>query len=77
MAIILYTIPTSEWCTKARKLLRRKRIKFEEREFLEEKKFALEVLEKTGQLALPVLDVNGKLLIGFDEEEIVSALKSS
>ena len=35
-----------------------------------------EMIEKTGQIGVPVIDVNGKIIIGFDKRKIEEYLKN-
>jgi glutaredoxin len=41
----------------------------------EDKKAAEEMVEKTGQMGVPVLDIDGAIIIGFDKEAIDAVLK--
>ncbi|MDP3989999.1 MAG: glutaredoxin domain-containing protein [archaeon] len=77
MNVIIYTIPTSEWCNDLKAWLKKKKISFEERETTEESKWREEVLNKTGQLAVPVIDIDGNVLIGFDEKKLEEAIQKA
>jgi glutaredoxin 3 len=76
MKIITYTIPTSPWCEDLKAWLKSNKIKYEDRDLAESqnKIFRDEMLEKSGQLAVPVIDIEGKILIGFDEKDLKKAL---
>ena len=77
MAIIMYTTPTSPWCQKARDYFKTKKIKFEERDINEEEKYRDEILEKTSQMAVPVLQIGNEIIIGFFEDQIQQALQKA
>ena len=35
------------------------------------------MIEKSGQMGVPVLDINGKIIVGYDPEEILKALSKT
>ena len=74
MEVIVYWIPTCPWCKKLEEWLKKKKIPFEKREVTEETAYRDELLEKSGQLAVPVIDIDGKIIIGFDEKLLEEAL---
>ena len=71
--ITLYVTPTCPWCKKTKEWLRKKKLKFTEKDILEEEEWRDEVLQKTGQLAIPVIDMDGIILVGFDEKKLEEA----
>lgn len=75
MNIIMYTIPTCPWCKKAKEWLRRRRHKFTECDVQEEDHCRDQLLAKSHQLAVPVIDINGEIIIGFDEEKMIKAIE--
>ena len=74
MAIIVYLTPTCIWCKKLEEFLKKKKIPFERRDVTEESVYRDELLEKSAQLAVPVIDIDGKIIIGFEEKQIEEAL---
>ena len=40
-----------------------------------DEKAGKEMVEKSGQMGVPVIDIDGKILVGFDEEKLKGALK--
>lgn len=78
MEITVYFSPTCPWSKQLMTWLRRKRIKFEEKDVVESQHgtFRDELLEKSGQLATPVIDIDGKIIVGFQKEEIEKILNS-
>ena len=77
MDIKLYLTPTDPWCKKAKEWLKKKKLSFEERDVEESDKFRDEMLEKSGQLAIPLIDFDGKIIIGFQEKALEEALKNA
>ncbi|PIN76819.1 NrdH-redoxin [Candidatus Woesearchaeota archaeon CG10_big_fil_rev_8_21_14_0_10_36_11] len=77
MEVTIYTIPTCPWCKKLITWLKRKRIPFRECDTFEENSCREELLKKTGQLAVPVIDIDGTLIIGFKEQELSDAIEKA
>ena len=70
----VYSTKTCPWCHKLKDYLNEKKIKFEDIDVGEDKKAAEEMVKKSGQMGVPVTDINGKIIVGFDKEEIEKAL---
>lgn len=75
MAVTVYTTPSCSFCNKVKKYLREHRITFKEHNIQKDKRRAEEMVKKSGQMGVPVLDVHGKIIVGFDVPKIEKALK--
>ncbi|MEK6908607.1 MAG: glutaredoxin family protein [Nanoarchaeota archaeon] len=75
MTIILYGTSSCPWCHRTREFLKENKIKFNDIDVGENQKAAKEMIKKSGQQGVPVLDINGTIIIGFDEKAIKLALK--
>jgi glutaredoxin 3 len=75
MAVKIYSTPTCPWCTVAKNFLKENHIEFEDINVAEDEKKAREMTAKSGQMGVPVLDINGKIIVGFDKDAIKQALK--
>ncbi len=75
MAIKLYTTPTCSFCTKAKTYFRENRIPFTEYNVARDERRAAEMQKKSGQAGVPVIDINGRIIVGFNKPEIERALK--
>ncbi|MCK5155745.1 MAG: NrdH-redoxin [Spirochaetales bacterium] len=75
MAVKIYTTPSCGYCNIAKDWLRKKNVPFTEYNVAVDMAKAQEMVKKSGQMGVPVLDVNGKLIIGFNQSAIESALK--
>lgn len=74
MAVVLYTTPTCAYCRKTKDYLRQREVRFTEHDVAKNKSKADEMVRKSGQMGVPVLDVNGKIITGFNQPEIERAL---
>ena len=72
------TIYSADWCgfgQAAKQYLNRAGVKFSEKNVDEKREYAEEAMQKSGQTGIPVLDINGTIIVGFDRARIDSALK--
>ncbi len=72
--ITLYSTPTCPWCHKAKDYLDSKNVEYEDVDVSQNTEGAHEMVKKSGQMGVPVLDINGKILVGFNPMEIDEAL---
>ena len=73
--VTIYKTDTCAWCHKAMEWMKAHKIKFTEKKVDHDDKAADEMIEKSGQRGVPVIDVNGKIIVGFDEPALKKALK--
>lgn len=73
--IRVYTAPTCPWCKKAKEYLREKGLAFEEINVAANREALQELLEKTGRMAVPVLEIDGTLIRGYNVAKLEAALK--
>jgi glutaredoxin 3 len=62
------------FCDKAKEYLSQKKIVFQDRDITRDAS-ALEELKKLGYMTTPVIQINGSVIVGFDQAKIDSALK--
>lgn len=70
----VYSTTTCTWCTKAKDYLKSKDIQFEDINVTDNMDARKEMLIKSKQMGVPVLDINGTIIIGFDKPAIDLAL---
>lgn len=70
----VYSTPTCPYCTRAKQLLKDNNIEFENIDVSVNQQAAEEMVAKSGQMGVPVLDVDGEVIVGFDKERIKKAL---
>ena len=75
MTVKVYSTPTCPYCHMAKDFLKENNIEFEDINVAEDKDAANEMIEKSGQMGVPVLDIDGQVIVGFDKEAIKKALK--
>ena len=58
----------------AKDFLKENKIEFEDVDVSNDQKRAQEMVEKSGQMGVPVIDVDGEIIVGFDKEKLEKAL---
>ena len=74
MSVKIYTTKTCMWCKKTKGYLNEKNVEYEAVDVGADQKAANEMMEKSGQMSVPVIDINGTIIIGFDKDAIDKAL---
>ena len=70
----VYSTKTCPWCHKVKDMLNEKKVKFEDIDVGADQKAANEMVEKSGQMGVPVIDIDGTIIVGFDKEALEKAL---
>jgi len=71
----IYTAPGCPFCVLAKEYLKGNGISFEEIDVSKNEEAAKEIIEKSEQMGVPVIEIDGKIVIGFDKEKIDKILK--
>ncbi len=71
----VYFLPTCPWCHRAIDYLDAKGIEYEGIDVSTDKKAADEMVKKSGQMGVPQIEINGKMIVGFDQQAIDEELK--
>jgi len=72
--IKVYTTPICPYCHALKEFLKERNIEYEEVDVSKDESKVKELIEKSGQLGVPVVDINGKVVIGFDRQKICDIL---
>ena len=73
--VIVYSTPACPWCTKLKEFLKEHKIEFEHVDVSANREKAMEMVQKSGQMGVPVTDIDGEIVVGFDEERLKALLK--
>ena len=72
--IVVYSTPTCPWCVRVKDYLKEKKVAFEEKNVAQDHDARHEMVDKSGQLGVPVIDVKGSIIVGFNQAAIDKAL---
>ncbi|NLX76630.1 MAG: glutaredoxin family protein [Clostridiaceae bacterium] len=70
MKVTVYSTPTCPYCVMAKDYLAEKNIPFEDIDVSADPAKAREMIQKSGQRGVPVIDIDGNIVIGFDRNRI-------
>ena len=70
----IYSTPTCPYCIRAKQYLKDNNIIFENVDVSADAHAGQEIIEKSGQMGVPVLDIDGQIIVGFDRDGINKAL---
>ncbi len=70
----IYTTPTCVYCKMAKEFFAKNNVNYEEVNVAIDTAAREEMVQKSGQLGVPVIDVNGSIVVGFDQQKLASLL---
>lgn len=73
--VIVYSTEFCPWCVKLKEFLKANNVEHEVRMVDQNQEYAKELQEKSGQTGVPVTDIDGEIVIGFNEAALRKALK--
>lgn len=68
--VTVFSTPTCPFCTRAKQFLKENKIQFEDIDVSVDQARAEEMINRTGQMGVPVIEVDGQIVVGFDKEKI-------
>jgi glutaredoxin 3 len=71
----VYSTPTCPYCYMLKDYLKAKKVDFEDVDVSENYEAAMEMVSKSGQRGVPVADIDGNIIVGFDQATISKLLK--
>jgi glutaredoxin-like YruB-family protein len=77
MKVTIYSTPTCPWCKRTKDFLTEHKIPFEDINVAADKKAAEEMIKKSKQMGVPVIDIDGQIIVGFDKPVLERARKIS
>lgn len=70
----IYSTPTCPYCIRTKQFLKDNNISFEDVDVSSDQVAANAMIQKSGQMGVPVLDIDGEIVVGFDKDKIKKAL---
>lgn len=72
--VIVYSTPTCPYCVYAKDYFKKNNVAFEDVDVTKDYARAQEMIQKSGQMGVPVIDINGNIIVGFQPEAFASLL---
>jgi glutaredoxin 3 len=73
-SVKVYSTPTCPWCIRVKQFLKENNVVFQDMDVSMDKQAADEMVQKSGQMGVPVIDIEGEIIVGFDKEKIKQSL---
>ena len=70
MTVKIYTTPTCAFCHAEKEFLKEHNVAFEEFDVAANVAAREEMIQKTGQMGVPVTNIDGEIVIGFDRTQL-------
>ncbi len=74
--IIVYSTNTCPYCDMVKNFLKQQKVSFEDINVAEDAEKAKEMVAKSGQMGVPVVDIGGEIIVGFNQQKIQELLNS-
>lgn len=68
--VLVFTTPTCPWCVRVKQYLAQRRVPFREIDVSRDAAAARDLVRRTGQMGVPVVEIDGKPIVGFDKSRI-------
>lgn len=68
--VLVFTTPTCSWCTRVKSYLAQRRVPFREVDVSRDASAARDLVRRTGQMGVPVVEIDGRPVVGFDRPKI-------
>lgn len=70
----IYTTPSCVYCKMSKDFFQKNNIQYEEKNVMTDIEARNEMIQKSGQMGVPVIDVGGTIIVGFDQNKLKAAL---
>ncbi len=75
--VLIYSTQTCQYCKTAKEFFERNNIAYEEFDVFNDLEKRREMMQKSGQMGVPVFDIDNEIIVGFNKPKISSILKIS
>jgi glutaredoxin-like YruB-family protein len=72
--VTIYSTPTCPYCIRAKQFLKEKNVIFTDIDVSSDQSRVQEMIKKSGQMGVPVIEIDTEIIVGFDKDKIGSAL---
>lgn len=73
--VVVYSTPTCPHCNTLKNYLKEKKVQFRDIDVSRDQKMAQEMVKRSGQQGVPQIDINGRLIVGFNKPKIDELLE--
>jgi glutaredoxin 3 len=73
-SVTIYTTPTCVYCKAAKEFFQENNVEYVEKDVTQDDQAREAMIQKSGQMGVPVIDVDGQAVVGFDKEKLAELL---
>ena len=73
--VTIYSTPTCHFCHMAKDFFKENNVEFTDKNVAIDRASAEEMVQKSGQMGVPVIDIDGEIIVGFDEPRLRTLLE--
>lgn len=73
-SVKVYSTPTCPYCVRVKQFFKDNNIAYEDFDVSLDQAKADEMVNKSGQISVPMIDIEGQIIVGFDKEKIKKVL---
>ncbi|MEX2145315.1 MAG: glutaredoxin family protein [Candidatus Spechtbacterales bacterium] len=73
--VTIYSTPTCHYCHMAKEFFKEHNVEYADKDVTQDMKVREEMVEKSGQLGVPVIEIGDQVLIGFDKDALMELLE--
>jgi len=68
--VLVYSTPSCPYCVRAKRYLAEKGVKYTDIDVSKNSEQAQKMVKKSGQMGVPVIEINGNIIVGFNQSKI-------
>lgn len=72
--VLIYTTPTCVYCRAAKEFFKEHNVVYEEKDVAKDEQARNDMVKKSGMMAVPVIDIQGTIVLGFDRAKVSQLL---
>lgn len=73
--ITIYSTPICSFCKQAKEFFRIHNLTYQEKDVMSDHEALHEMLDRSGQMGVPVIDIDGEVIVGFDKRRLIQLLE--
>ena len=74
MKVKVYSTPTCPYCKRVKEFLKENNVNFIDIDVSSNREAVQEMIDKSGQMGVPVIEIDDEIIIGFDKQKIKEVL---
>ena len=72
--VVIYSTPSCQYCNMTKEFFAKNSVEFTNHDVSQDQAKREEMIEKSGQMGVPVIEVGEDIVVGFDEEKLTELL---